>query len=80
MRVLGTKIGPRPFLDEKTRDVIEVGDTTGTGNTILRIGRTIPEDAAHEWNQVALVVLTPDETNVLILELLKIRDVGDWIK
>lgn len=80
MRVLGTKIGPRPFLDDGARDVIEVGSITGSGNTILRIGRTIPEDAAHEWNQIAFVVLTPDETNALILELLKIRDVGDWIR
>lgn len=51
-----------------------IGDVlrTGTGNTALRIGRTLPETG---WEQVGYVVLTPAERAQLI-ETLQAHDVG----
>ncbi len=49
------------------RDVIGGIDVTGTGNIVLRIGRSSDAgDRFSSWSQTAHVVLTVDEANDLV--------------
>ena len=68
---LGTEVPASAF---HPRDIIGGIDITGTGNIVLRIGRSSDAgDRFASWSQTAYVVLTSDEVTDLISHLVGLR-------
>lgn len=56
-----------------TQDVVGEVERSGAGNTIIRVGRHNLERPEGGWQQVGHIVLTPDEREQLIADLIAQR-------
>lgn len=64
-RILGLAIGPSEYAPKPS--VIGEIEQSGTGNTVLRVGKaTVTDPDAVSWTQTEHVVLNPEERDELI--------------
>jgi hypothetical protein len=66
-------VDPNPYTPKRFA-VIGAVEQAPIGNTILRIGENVPRE--RTWQQVAHLVLTPNEREILIASLVAQRQAG----
>lgn len=66
----GTKVGRSAYKD-RCEGIGEV-DLSNSGNVVMRIGRELQETPGP-WEQIAHVVLTPDEWDALVAHVAAFR-------